>query len=387
MQIRKVFVLTALSLMGLAACGGSTPSGASDADVVAEVAKKGAIACWADTGGVISTAMTNEAYGAHSPVLATKYTVQLNGQKYEANLSWTGFKAEEWKQYDADATHVSLLPVRPLKGQAALSLTMAPTITYGKESISGPTYKFVCPAYDVEFVDYALADLADAFYVKKTVKTNDMVRIHGWVTNWYDNYGNVFVQDGDYSIQLYKASAFKSFYKVGNHVDVVGQIVDYNGLEFSGTVQDVSFSTKEIAAWTKGAVTKAVCDELSSGNKSKKLWNNYYEGTATAIVWEYNEQFGTTDDEKVSPINWYKYDGSKKEKPDTLMLQTDDGGKFAIYLKSSNMGSTGYEKACEFIKTLKVGDKVSYKGPITYYSGGSLVEINLASADNLAKVS
>lgn len=388
MKIKKILTLNAIALMGLASCGGEpAKKEASDLDVVTEVSNKAAIACWADTGETISHALVNKAYGAHSPRLATKYTVQIEGKKYVADLKWTGFKTEEWKEYEADDTHISLLPVRPLKGQDDLSLTLSATITYGDASISGPEYKLTCPAYTVDFEDYSLAELADGFYKTKSIKINTMVRVHGWVTSWYDSFGNVFLQDGDYSIQLYKASAFSSFYKVGNHLDVVGQIVDYNGLEFSGTVQDVSFSTKEIAPYEKKALTKADCDVLSGGDVTKKLWNNYYEGTAKAIVWQYNPtKEGATEEEKNSPINWYNYQGTKKDKPDTLMLETDDGGKFAIYLKSGNMGSKEYEKALEFIKTVKVGDKVSYKGPITYYSSGSLVEINLVKSTDLAIV-
>ena len=382
-------------------------------DVVAKVAGSGAIAIWSDTGEVIKPYAAdgkggkksrNQSYGAHSPYLAKTFTVKDETDKsYTANIEWTGFDAEKWKAYaDEDGAHITLIPVRPLHGESAMDLDLTCTVTYEGKTATVP-YRFQCPAYPVEFADYTLEELANGFYKTGEIRSGTMVRIHGYVSaKNYDN-SNVYVQDGNYGICLYRASAFNYFYKVGNWVDVVGQIKNYSGLEFD-PVSDVSFSTVEQPEGGFAGVIP-MTDEVIDGVKTNAAQGKDYVysnllagGEAVAMACPYNSLQASKDNtnqnvlghtwqesDGESAINLYKYDGAIGN-GDTVWLRSESEGStkdFELYLKAAFLGSADFDAAKEKIKNIKAGDRVRYKGVTTYYSGGSLVELNIMNVNDI----
>ena len=374
MKRSKLLLLVACGTL-LASCGNNTPavSTPSAEEVCEAVLKKTAIAIWADTGAPINQALTNKSEGAHAPLLSTSFTVSIDKVAYKASLTWNGIDGNKWKQYKVDDDHIVVIATRQSAGGDTLEATLTPTVTFNEKSVAGKQYKFTCAPYDVDPIDKTLPDFADGFFVQKNIKNGAVVRTKGVVTFNSPDYSSVIIQDGASAVQLYRGSAFSTFYTKGASLSVVGKIKDYSGLEYD-PVLDVS-PTDTIQTPASFEPTKdnieAFRAEWVGGNKSQA--NRLVEATLEVSKDPVGKVAGETDPEKQT---W-----------DTLYLKGSDGeGEIALYTKTGYAGDDGFKEISKIIGSCKAGDKVRFRGALTYYSGKSLVECNIYSPSDIEKL-
>lgn len=356
----KLLMVIASSML-LAACGGNAEN--FNEKVAKAVVDKTAIAIWADEGSPIQQRLTNSTAGAHAPILATKFAVKVDGKTYKTTIKWDGVDGEKWKPYEFDEDHVVVIPTRPSKGGESLAATFTPKITYEDATVEGKPYSFVCDPYDVDPIDRTLAQFVEDYYVKKTIKDKTAVRTKGVITFMSPDNSSVIIQDGMNAVQLYKSSAFSTFYQKGASISVVGSIKNYSGLEYD-PVLDVS-PTDKLEAPDKFEPTseniEAFREEAKAGN-----WSH-------ALI-EVNEEL------EVAKAPAKKSDGTV----DTLYLKAKDGdSEIALYTKPGFAGSDGIKEISDIFDDLLPGDKILFRGSLTYYGSKDLVEANIYSADDL----
>ena len=375
MKKTKLLLLVACGTL-LASCGNggeSTPKEASAEEVCAAVLKKTAIAIWADQGSPINAALTNKAEGAHAPVLATDWSVTIDKVVYKTKISWSGIDGVNWKSYKFDDEHIVVIAARQSSNGDTLSATFVPTVTYKEKSVAGKEYKFTCAPYEVDPTDKALPEFAKGFYVDKNIKNGAVIRTKGVVTFASPDFSSVIIQDGAAAVQLYKGNAFSSFYAVGNSITSVGKIKDYNGLEFD-PVLDVA-PTDQVEA--------PVSFVPNSENIAafRTAWQGGDKSLANVLV-------ETTLEVAKDPEAKNKDETDPEKKTyDTLYLKASDGEEqIALYTKTGFAGDDGAKAISKIMGSCKAGDKVKFKGALTYYSGKSLVECNIYSAKDIEKL-
>lgn len=381
----KLLMVIASSML-LAACGGNAEN--FNEKVAKAVVDKTAIAIWADEGSPIQQRLTNSTAGAHAPVLATSFTVKVDGKAYKTSIKWEGIDGVKWNAYKFDEDHVVVIPTRPGKGGESLSATLTPKITYEDATVDGKPYSFVCDPYEVDPIDRTLAQFVDEFYVQKTIKDKTAVRTKGVVTFMSPDYSSVIIQDGMNAVQLYRSSAFSLFYQMGASLSVVGSIKNYSGLEYD-PVLDVGPT-----------------DKLENPGKFDPTCENIEAFREEAKAGNWSHSLVEVDDElEVAYEPSKKADGSV----DTLILKAKDGNsKMALYTKPGIAGSDGIKEISDIFVDLLPGDKIHFRGSLTFYGdkdaqdptrkdpdnsnkpyvdpedkGKGLVEANIYSADDL----
>lgn len=354
---RNLIAALVLSASMLVSCGEQN-SGPSDKDVVDQIAAKAAIAMWADSGEVIRYTKTNEVEGAHTPILATSFMTRIEGTAYTAKIEWGGIDGTDWVKYDSDEEHVVVIAQRQSVGGKTLEATFVPTITYGGASVQGSSYKFTCAPYDVDPKQMTMAELAAGFYTNKTVKTKDVVKVSGQITFASPDYSSVIVQEGASAVQLYKGSAFSTFYGIGKSITTVGKIKDYSGLEFDPVLDvsptsDVAIDKFEVTA----ANITAFREEMKDNNKAHA--NQLCEGELT-VQKVYKNSSGVAT---------------------TLYLNVDGGEEMALYTKSGFAGDDGANQIYSLFESCAEGDKVKFRGCMALYN--DLVEVNIYSPNDV----
>ena len=359
---RLLFALA--SAMMLASCNNQAAEKPLAERIVEAAAEKdkAAFATWADTGAVIDQKLENNAAGAHAPILAKKFPVKVDNKFYTTTITWSGIDNVNWKQYDSDADHVVVIPTRQSAGGETLKATMVPTFTYEDKTVTGKGYQFVCEPYDVNPIDKTLAAMNSGMYGDKSVKTNDVIRTKGVVTLMSPDLSSVIVQDGENAVQLYKSSAFSTFYNEGASVSVVGKIKDYNGTEFD-PVLDVS-PTETLAEPTLFVPNSTNIEAF------RNEWKGGDHKQANRLV---HETLIVAKD----PV-------ANKGTYDTLYLKAKEGtSEIALYTKSGFAGQDGLKAISDKIALCKTGDEVTFKGALTYYGTKDLVEVNIYSPDHI----
>ena len=360
---RNLIFLAALCTPMLASC--AEPEAPIAQQVVEDVLSKKAIAIWADTGSVITNSrngetLINSAQGAHAPILATSFLAKVGGETYKASISWSGIDNVNWKSYVSDDDHIVVIPSRQSVGGETLNAAFVPTITFEDASVSGSEYKFTCAPYDVDPVDLDLEDFANKFYVTKEVKKNDIIRTRGIITAMSPDLSSVIVQNGNSAVQLYKSSAFSTFYSIGAAISVVGKIKDYNGLEFDPVLDVSPTDASDLTVNNFEANAENIAN-------FKAAWNNGNKSLANVQVKD------TLEVDRLSG------------KSDTLHLKTADDGKISLYTKPGFAGDDGVKAIGAIFNSLQVGDRVTFNGVLTYYSSGDLVEVNIYGAEFVNK--
>ena len=355
--------------MLLASCGGQ--SGPSKNDILKEASGKTAIAIWADSGAPINRKLEkNKAEGAHAPILANSFTFKYESQTYTVKIDWKISDTENWTKYKSDEEHDVVIAKRQSVGGQTLEANFTPTFTYEDATLTGDVYKFVCEPYEVDPQNKTLAELSQGAYVDKNIKTGAVVRTQGIVTLHSPDYSSVIVENNGRTVQLYKGGAFSTFFEVGKAIQVVGKYKDYSGPEFD-PVYDVS-PTTDVPAITPLALDKKTIDDFRAewkDNGDHSQGNRLTAGEFTVK----EESKGKNKDETDRSKNTF----------DTLYLLTEDGGEFALYTKPGYAGDEGCKEISKIFGGVKKGDKVKFKGALTYYSSKDLVEVNIYNPDDV----
>ena len=358
-QSRILLTLAAMTM--LASCNQQAEKSLAD-KVLEAAASKGAIAMWADTGMLIDQTHENNAAGAHAPILATQFSVKVEGQLYKAGISWAGIDDVDWKKYDSDADHIVVIPSRKSVGGETLKATITPTFSFEDKTLVGKEYKFSCEPYDVDPADYTLTNMNNTFYNGTAIKNGDVIRTKGVVTMMSPDLSSVIVQDGADAVQLYKSSAFSTFYTIGASVSLVGKLKDYNGTEFD-PVLDVS-PTDKLADPTLFEPTSANIEAF------RNEWKGGDHKQANRLV---HDRLIVAKD----PV-------ANKGTYDTLYLKAKEGdSEIALYTKAGYSGADGVKAISDKIALCHAGDEVAFRGALTYYSGKDLVEVNLYAPEDI----
>lgn len=351
----------------LASCGGQ--SGPSKDAILKAASEKTAIAIWADSGAPINRKINNRAEGAHAPILANSFTFKYESNTYTVKINWE-ISTQDWSRFKSDEEHDVVIAKRESVGGRTLSADFVPTFTYEDATLKGDAYKFFCDPYDVDPQNKTLAELSKGAYIDKNIKTGAVIRTKGVITLHSPDFSSVIIEDAGRTVQLYKGGAFSSFFAVGKTIQVVGKYKDYNGPEFE-PVLDVS-PTDDVPSIVPLTLDKAKIDAFRTEWKD----NGDLSQANRLVGGEYvvkKESEGKNKTETDRSKNTF----------DTLYLETEDGAEFALYTKPSIAGNDGIKEISTIFGGLKVGDKIKFKGALTYYSNKDLVEANIYNASDL----
>jgi len=237
-------IIPALLLTGLTSCGNSKKYDA----LCAAAADSAPILLNSSTGKEIQTSETRvrELKDYNSVLALNSYTFQ----EKELEITWELAPKEKWVQsiYSLDETRYKITPIY---GKEAYDASIKCIVSYKEGNDSGKAelnWKFHVES--TETVEMTLEQI-NTKYVENGNQLGDLAKneegkdvvigTRGIITGHFaepdDVYAGVFIQDGDYALQLYAGSLSSLWkegnFKVGDCVFVVGKLSIYGVIEMA----------------------------------------------------------------------------------------------------------------------------------------------------------
>ena len=252
-RLFRTLILPALMVATLAGCGGNSDKTDYN-DLCAKAADAQPMLLNASTGKEIYTSSHKKELSGYNSVLALK---EFTFKEKEFKVDWELTPADKWTSstYLVDASRLKMTPNYDATGFEA---SLKATVSYAEDGkVKGKAE--LSWAFDVaaSTVRELTLQQINENYIKNGNDLGDMAKdadgkdvsigTRGIVTATFEKkehvYAGVFIQDGDYSLQLY-AGSLSSLWaengvKEGDCVFVVGKLSFYGVIEMGPTLMEV----------------------------------------------------------------------------------------------------------------------------------------------------
>lgn len=348
MKTPKLLLLGAVAAMALASCddpkGNVNPKDLPDTneEIVKTVASMGGIAI-TTLPLVAGESENNTISGGTAITVATSWTVAVwaNGQEMNIDvpIAWTITNPDSWtiKDVEGDEAHKTYTAEAPAyDAEEDLKSVLTATITWA-DATETVVYNIKTPRAPQPIEYKSVATVYDDFFNRKTLKAGTTVKMYGYITGWTNDYKNVYMQSGEYAVQLYGATAFSDLYTKGNLVAVTGNITNYYGLELEKVTKVEAYTGTDVPAVTQTVLTE---DIIKTVTKNGTKWDNSYVKVEAA--------FKSMDAEKTKI----------KMTVGTAEIEWFLGKKISSELLAQNQA---------LLEGIQVGDKLNLEGLVSWY--------------------